>query len=57
MISRRPFRRSALLAAALALGAALATSPARADRCDDIAKELASQIDKVKVSFKAANIV
>jgi len=45
------------LAAALALGGALAASPARADRCDDIAKELASQVDKVKVNFKAANIV
>ena len=45
------------LAAALALGGALTTSPARADRCDDIAKELASQVDKVKVNFKAANIV
>ena len=45
------------LAAALALCATFAASPARADRCDDIAKELASQVDKVKVNFKAANIV
>ena len=44
-------------AAALALFGALAPSAARADRCDDIAKELASQIDRVKVNFKAANIV
>jgi len=56
MTSRRPFRRSALLAAALAL-AAFAASPARADRCDDVAKQLANQLDGVKVNFKAANIV
>ena len=44
-------------AAALALFAAVGPSPARADRCDDIAKELANQIDRMKVAFKAANIV
>jgi hypothetical protein len=44
-------------AAALALVAVLGPSPARADRCDDIAKELANQVDKLKVNFKAANIV
>jgi hypothetical protein len=57
MTSRRQFRRSTLLAAALALAAAFAASPARADRCDDSAKELAGQIDKLKVNFKARNIV
>jgi hypothetical protein len=57
MTSRRPFRRPIWLAAALALVAAFTASPARADRCDDIAKELANQVDKVKVNFKAANIV
>lgn len=57
MISRRPFRRPIFLAAALALIAAFAASPARADRCDDSAKELANTIDKVKVTFKAANTV
>ena len=56
MTPRRPFRRSALLAAALAL-AAFASSPARADRCDDVAKQLANQLDGVKVNFKAANII
>jgi hypothetical protein len=49
--------RSALLAATLALFAGLCASPARADRCDDIAKELAGQIDGLKVNFRAANIV
>ncbi|MBN8990776.1 MAG: hypothetical protein J0H42_21230 [Rhizobiales bacterium] len=56
MISRRPFRRSVLPAAALAL-AAFSATPARADRCDDVAKQLASQIDGVKVTLKARNIV
>lgn len=56
MISRRPFRRSILLAAALAVFA-FAASPARADRCDDSAKELANTIDKLKVNFKARNFV
>ncbi|MBA7485860.1 hypothetical protein ES707_21411 [subsurface metagenome] len=57
MTSRRPFRRPIFLAAALALSAAFAASPARADRCDDSAKELANNIDKMKVNFKAANTV
>ena len=56
MTSRREFRRSVLLAGALAL-AAFSASPARADRCDDVAKQLAGQVDGVKVNFKAANIV
>jgi hypothetical protein len=56
MTSRRPFRRPLFLVAALAL-AAFAASPAQADRCDDSAKELANNIDKLKVNFKAANTV
>jgi hypothetical protein len=55
-MTRRPFRRLLLLAAALAL-ADLAATPARADRCDDVAKQLANQLDGLKVNFKAANIV
>jgi hypothetical protein len=57
MTSRRPFRRPIFLAAALALSAAFAAPPARADRCDDSAKELANNIDKLKVNFKARNTV
>jgi hypothetical protein len=57
MTSRRPFRRPIFLAALLALVAAFFASPARADRCDDSAKELANNIDKMKVNFKAANTV
>jgi hypothetical protein len=56
MIARRPFRRPIFLGA-LALVAAITASPARADRCDDSAKELANNIDKMKVNFKAANTV
>ena len=56
MTSRRQFRRPLLLAGALAL-AAFSASPARADRCDDVAKQLANQLDGLKVNFKAANIV
>jgi hypothetical protein len=46
-----------LLATALAFLAAFAGSPARADRCDDTAKQLADAIDGLKVNFKAANII
>lgn len=57
MTSRRQFRRSILLAAIFTLFAAIAASPARADRCDDTAKQLADAIDGLKVNFKAANII
>src|SRR4051812_27432811 len=49
--------RGAGFAAVLALFAAFTASPARADRCDDSAKELANNIEKMKVNFKAGNIV
>jgi len=52
-----PGLRSAALAATFALLAAFTPSPARADPCDDVAKELGDQIDGLKVNFKAANIV
>ena len=57
MTSRRPFRRPIFFAAGLALLSAFTASPALADRCDDSAKELANNIDKLKVNFKAANTV
>lgn len=41
----------------LAFIAAFTASPARADQCDDIAKQLAGAIDGLKVNFKAANII
>jgi hypothetical protein len=57
MTSGLPIRRPILLAAALTLFATLAASPARADQCDDIAKQLTGAIDGLKVNFKAANII
>jgi hypothetical protein len=60
MTSRPGFRRSTLLAAALALLAAIVTldaSPARADRCDDLAAQLKSQIDGLGVGKTAANVI
>jgi hypothetical protein len=36
---------------------ALAASPARADRCDDLAKQLKNQIDGVDVGKTAANVI
>jgi hypothetical protein len=52
-----PGVRCAAPAATFALLAALTISPARADPCDNVAKELADQIEGLKVTFKAANIV
>ena len=45
------------LVAAFALLAALAASPARADRCDDLAKQLKNQIDGLEVGKTAANVI
>src|SRR5260370_19220605 len=62
MTLRHQFRRSTLLAAMLALLAvaaltALGASPARADRCDDLAGQLKNQIDGVAVGKTAANVI
>jgi hypothetical protein len=43
-----------LLAIALAM---LGASPARADRCDDLAAQLKGQVDGLKVGITAANII
>src|SRR6266436_1087102 len=53
---------SARVAAALTLLAAIAmatlgTSPARADRCDDLAAQLKSQIDGLSIGKTAANLI
>ena len=50
------FRRSILLAAVLAVFSAMAASPARADRCTDIANQL-KQIEGLKVGITAANVI
>jgi len=57
MAMKPGFRRSTMLAAALALLAALSTSPAHADRCDDLAAQLKSHIDGLKVGITAANVI
>ena len=51
------FHRPTLLAATLALVAVVGASPARADRCDDIAKELKNQIDGLKISMNTGNMI
>jgi len=43
--------------AALVLVATALASPARADRCDDLAKELKTQIDGVAIGKTAANVI
>ncbi len=49
--------RGAILVAAAITGLVTFASPARADRCDDSAKELANQVDRMKVNFRAGNVV
>ena len=39
------------------LGALAGASPARADRCDDVARQLKSQIDGLAVGRTAANVI
>ena len=60
MDSETGFRRLTTFAATLALLAAIVTlgaSPARADRCDDLAAQLKSQIDGLGVGKTAANVI
>ena len=62
MTLQSEFRRSPVLSAAFALLAAMAltvsgASPARADRCDDLAAQLKGQIDGLKVGITAANVI
>ena len=45
------------LAAGLCLATAVATTPARADRCDDLAGQLKSQIGGLHVGKTAANAI
>lgn len=56
MISSFNMRGPAVLAAAITCLVGF-ISPAHADQCDDIAKQLASGVDGLKVNFKAANII
>src|ERR1700754_1989472 len=54
---RAEFRGSTMLGAALLAAIALGASPARADRCEDIASQLKSQIDGLKVGITAARVI
>jgi hypothetical protein len=54
-MTRNLFLRS--IFAALALLAAFAASPARADRCDDLAAQLKNQIDGMRIGQTAANLI
>jgi hypothetical protein len=45
------------LFATLALLAAFAATPARADRCDDLAGQLKNQIDGIRIGQTAANLI
>jgi hypothetical protein len=51
------FRRLILLAVWLAVLSAFAATPARADRCTDIANQLKQQIDGLKIGITAANVI
>jgi hypothetical protein len=61
MALRVESRKSTVFAALALLAAsvitALGTSPARADRCDDLAGQLKNQIDGVAVGKTAANVI
>jgi hypothetical protein len=62
MTSRPEFRGSTLLAATLALLAAFVltvsgATPARANRCDDLAAQLKGQIEGLKVGITAARVI
>src|ERR1700722_2377210 len=58
MALRPEVRRSTIFITALALlGAIIVSSSARADRCDDLAKQLKSQIDGLDVGKTAANLI
>lgn len=56
---RTAFRRSTMLAAMLLAALALTASgtPARADRCEDIAKELKAQVDGVKIGITTGKTI
>ena len=51
------FRRSALAAAVAMALAALGSTPARADRCDDLAKDLTNQIPDLKIGKTVAGVI
>jgi hypothetical protein len=57
MAFKLKFRRSTVAGVLLAVTIAFSTSSARADRCDDLAGQLKSQIDGLTVGKTAANLI
>src|SRR4051794_19634523 len=57
MTLKTGFRGAVLLAAALIASTALTASPARADRCDDLAGQLRNQIDGLRIGQTAAGVI
>jgi hypothetical protein len=57
MSSRQSFRGRICFAILLAAVFAAAAQPARADRCQDTANQLKSQLEGVKVGITAANVI
>jgi hypothetical protein len=51
------YLRGLMSAAALLTATALTASPARADRCDDLAGQLKGQIDGISIGRTAANVI
>jgi hypothetical protein len=51
------FRFPAIMSALVLVMAALGVSPARADRCDDLAKDLAGQITGLKIGKTVAGVI
>jgi hypothetical protein len=51
------YPRGLMSAAALLTATALTASPARADRCDDLAGQLKGQIDGISIGRTAANVI
>ena len=57
MTLRTGLQGAVFLAAALAVSTILAASPARADRCDDLAGQLKNQIDGLRIGQTAAGVI
>src|SRR5664279_3837301 len=57
MTFKTGFHRAAVIGAALLASAIVAASPARADRCDDLAGQLKNQIDGLRVGQTAAGVI
>ena len=57
MIYRRIIRPATLAGAAIAAATLSMASPARADRCDDLARQLAGQIDHLKTGETRGGVI